>query len=139
MGRYAALQKETSSLEAVYELRCDEVRNLRLELEKANASAVECVALRERNHTLTNTVEGLQAQLELKVNEERWTLTWLFPYMTLFIHKNFFGRRLRSEISVLTSHYKDEVIKGRRLSMEKEELQYKLSLHYQSTPNGNIT
>ena len=71
MGRYAALQKETSSLEAVYELRCDEVRNLRLELEKVSASAVECVALRERNHTLTNTVEGLQAQLELKVNEER--------------------------------------------------------------------
>jgi len=114
LGRYAALQKETSSLEAVYELRCDEVRNLRLELEKVSASAVECVALRERNHTLTNTVEGLQAQLELKVNEER---------------------RLRSEISVLTSHYKDEVVKGRRLSMEKEELQYKLSLQCQSTPN----
>jgi len=114
VSRYAGLQKETSSLQAVFELRCDEVRNLRHELEKVSASAVECSALRERNHTLLNTVEGLQAQLELKVNEDR---------------------RLRSEIGVLTSHYKDEVIKGRRLSMEKEELQYKLSLCCPPTAN----
>ena len=71
VSRYAGLQKETSSLQAVFELRCDEVRNLRHELEKVSASAVECSALRERNHTLLNTVEGLQAQLELKVNEDR--------------------------------------------------------------------
>ena len=60
------------------------------------------------------------------------------PRVALLIHRHLVGRRLRSEISVLTSHYKDEVVKGRRLSMEKEELQYKLSLQCQSTPNGNV-
>ena len=71
--RYGALQKETSSLEAVYQLRCDEVRTLRQDMEKLSAVAADVAVLRERNHTLANTVEGLKAQLQLKTNEERYT------------------------------------------------------------------
>ena len=43
-------------------------------------------------------------------------------------------RRLQGEIAALTSHYKDEMFKSRRLSMEKEELQWKLSLTHQQSP-----
>ena len=107
MQRYNELQKETSSLQAVMELRCQEVRTLRQELERTGALAAEASCLRERNLTLANTVEGLEAQLELKGNEER---------------------RLHAELATLSSHCKDESAKVRRLSMEKEELQYRLSL-----------
>ncbi len=65
------LQKETSSLQAVYELRCEEVRTLRLDVERVGATAAEVLVLRERNHTLNNTVEGQKAQLEAKSLEER--------------------------------------------------------------------
>ena len=87
--------------------RVPEVRTLRQELERTGALAAEASCLRERNLTLANTVEGLEAQLELKGNEER---------------------RLHAELATLSSHCKDETAKVRRLSMEKEELQYRLSL-----------
>ena len=80
--RYASLQKETTSLQAVYELRCEEVRTLRQEVERASSLAAEVLTLRERNHTLNNTVEGLQAQLELKANEER-CVTFFFSVESL--------------------------------------------------------
>lgn len=72
MQRYNELQKETSSLQAVFELRCQEVKALRLELERASALAAEAPTLRERNLSLANHVEGLEAQLEHKTNEERY-------------------------------------------------------------------
>ena len=96
------------------ELRCQEVRALRQELERTGALAAEASCLRERNLTLSNTVEGLEAQLELKNNEER---------------------RLHAEITILSSHCKDEAARVRRLSMEKEELQYRLSLQLRHGTN----
>ena len=48
----------------------------------------------------------------------------------------FLNRRLQAEIATLTGHYKEEILKGRRLSMEKEELQWKLSLHNEPSLNG---
>lgn len=103
--RYNELQKETSSLQAVFELRCQEVKALRQELERACVAAAEAPTLRERNHSLVNHVEGLQAQLELRNNEER---------------------RLQAELVKLKTQCKDESARIRLLSMEKEQLQYRL-------------
>lgn len=69
--RYNELQKETMSLQAVFELRCQEVKSLRQELEKASIAAAEAPILRERTLSLANHVEGLEAQLDHKNNEER--------------------------------------------------------------------
>ncbi|XP_046633489.1 putative uncharacterized protein DDB_G0271606 isoform X2 [Daphnia pulicaria] len=111
---YKKLQKETTSLQAVCDLRGEEVRTLRNDLAKVTSAANEVPHLRERINTLGNTVEDLKAQLEQKISEER---------------------RLQSEVKRLESSHKEESLTVQRLSMQNEQLWYKLqSLQRRPSP-----
>lgn len=112
--KYNKLQKETTSLQAVCDLRGEEARTLRNELAKVSSAANEVPHLRERITTLGNMVEGLKAQLEQKNHEER---------------------RLQSEVNRLELSNKEESLTVQRLSMQNEQLWYKLqSLQRRPSP-----
>lgn len=79
-----------------------------------SSAANEVPHLRERITTLGNMVEGLKAQLEQKNHEER---------------------RLQSEVNRLELSNKEESLTVQRLSMQNEQLWYKLqSLQRRPSP-----
>lgn len=93
---YSELEKETRSLQVVYDLRCEEVRTLRQDLEKMGQLTAQVLTLRERNHTLLNTVEGLQAQLEHKSNEERFVRHFFFFHFSFLPVRVYSGSLISS-------------------------------------------
>lgn len=97
-------------------------------------AAEEVPHLRERITTLGNMVEGLKAQLEQKNIEERYVCcndAALLEISSI----SMYGRRLQSEVGRLESINKEESMTVQRLSMENEQLWYKLKSLQQRRPS----
>ncbi|KAB7508181.1 Microtubule-associated tumor suppressor 1-like protein, partial [Armadillidium nasatum] len=112
-----ALQNEVDSLKTVVDMRNSEVHKLRDQLADKERICEELDSARDRVRALQAKAEDLHAQMETKLQLERQLLT----------DRHSLTESLQREASV-----------NKRLSLENEELQWKLRQR-DSTPNSSHT
>uniref|UniRef100_T1J0J4 CAP-Gly domain-containing protein n=1 Tax=Strigamia maritima TaxID=126957 RepID=T1J0J4_STRMM len=105
-GTISDLQKEIESLKAVIELRNCEIHELRAVSNKVTTLEEELYLSEEKIKLLSTKTEDLQAQVDLKNSKER---------------------QLTTEQQALKNFFEKETQMNKRLSMENEELQWKLA------------
>ncbi|ESN95015.1 hypothetical protein HELRODRAFT_87285 [Helobdella robusta] len=116
LARYKHLPQEIESLKAVLDLKNKEMHALRMQNMELMKEVCVRACVKKMLKTLEQKLENLQAIADMRADQEKVSAE---KYQILF-------RKLERETKA-----------NKRLSMDKEELMYKLSTSLSSTPNNS--